>query len=159
MVKVKNQFGQQVLKIIQQSNLDPDKLQLQHPVLVQTPMEKKHGESMSSPTTDISLLVPVCIDLRIALYQLCYGNIKVIIIIIASIHDNVLFIETKKNYKPRECLRKTTESRRDQVEGGELGSHEEVKTLSRVQARSRGGRWCWTYKLAQKRSRVGRWRV
>ena len=40
MVKVKNQFGQQVLKIIQQSNLDPDKLQLQHPVQVQTPMEK-----------------------------------------------------------------------------------------------------------------------
>ena len=40
MVKVKNQFGQQVLKIIQQSNLDPDKLQSQHPVLVQTPMEK-----------------------------------------------------------------------------------------------------------------------
>ena len=53
---------------------------------------------MSSPTTDISLLVPVCIDLRIALYKLCYGNIKVIIIIIIYIfiHDNVLFIGTEK---------------------------------------------------------------
>ena len=45
------------------------------------------------------------------------------------------------------------------MEGGELDSREEVKTLSRVQARSRGRRWCWTYKLTQKRSRVGRWRV
>ena len=27
----------------------------------------------------------------------------------------------------------------------------------RVQARSRGGRWCWTLKSAQKRSRAGRW--
>ena len=27
---------------------------------------------------------------------------------------------------------------------------------SRVQARSRGGRWCWTLKLAQRRSRAGR---
>ena len=44
------------------------------------------------------------------------------------------------------------------MEGGELGSHEEVKTLSRVQARSRAGRWCWTDKLAR-RDRVGRWRV
>ena len=41
-------------------------------------------------------------------------------------------------------------SRRDQEEGGELDSQEEVR-----QARSRGsrgGRWCWTHKLAQKRS-------
>ena len=55
---------------------------------------KKHGESMSSPTTDVSLLVRVCIDLRIALYK-CYGNIKVIIIII-FLHDNVLFIGNEK---------------------------------------------------------------
>ena len=26
-----------------------------------------------------------------------------------------------------------------------------------VQARSRGGRWCWTFKKAQKISRAGRW--
>ena len=49
------------------------------------------------------------------------------------------------------------ESRWDQEEGGELDSHEEVKTLLRVQVRSRGGRWCWTLKLAQKRPKVGRW--
>ena len=47
-------------------------------------------------------------------------------------------------------------SRRDQEEGGELDSHEEVTHL-RVQARQRGGRWCWTLKIAQKRSRAGRW--
>ena len=27
----------------------------------------------------------------------------------------------------------------------------------RVQARSRGGKWCWTLKRAQERSRAGRW--
>ena len=27
----------------------------------------------------------------------------------------------------------------------------------RVQARSRGGRWCWTLKRAQQSSRAGRW--
>ena len=37
-----------------------------------------------------------------------------------------------------------TESRQDHEEGGELDSHKEVKTILRVQARSRGGRWCWT---------------
>ena len=32
-----------------------------------------------------------------------------------------------------------------------------VEYRFRVQARSRGGRWCWTLKSAQKRSRAGRW--
>ena len=32
-----------------------------------------------------------------------------------------------------------------------------VRYRRRVQARSRGGRWCWTLELAQKRSRAGRW--
>ena len=67
-----------------------------------------------------------------------------------------------------------------QEEGGELDSQEKVKlsfvgpgeikrreaswTLTkkldchlRVQARSRGGRWCWTLKRTQERSRAGRW--
>ena len=35
-------------------------------------------------------------------------------------------------------------SRRDQKEGGELDSHEELDYHLRVQARSREGRWCWT---------------
>ena len=48
------------------------------------------------------------------------------------------------------------ESRRDQ-EGGEQNSHEELDFHLRVQARSRGGRWCWTLKRAQKGSRGGRW--
>ena len=47
-------------------------------------------------------------------------------------------------------------SRWDQEEGGELGSHEELNYHLRVQARSRGGRWCWTLKRAQKRPRAGR---
>ena len=50
-----------------------------------------------------------------------------------------------------------SESRRDQEEGGELDSHEELDDLLRVQARLRGGRWCWTLKRAQERSRAGRW--
>ena len=49
------------------------------------------------------------------------------------------------------------ESRRDQEEGGELDSYEELDNHLRVQARSRGGRWCWTLKRAQERSREARW--
>ena len=44
--------------------------------------------------------------------------------------------------------------RRDQEEGGELYSHEELDYHLRVQARSRGERWCWTLKRAQERSRA-----
>ena len=41
-------------------------------------------------------------------------------------------------------------SRRDQEEGGELDSHEKKLDFQlRVQARSRGGKWCWTHKTAQ----------
>ena len=72
-------------------------------------------------------------------------------------------------------------SRRDQEEGGELDSHEELNNHLRVQARSTGGRWaglsvscrvgqsfadpgetkrrqwCWTLKRARERSRAGSW--
>ena len=50
-----------------------------------------------------------------------------------------------------------TDSMRDQEEGGELDSHEEVRLLLRVQERSSVGRWCWTLKRSQERSRAGRW--
>ena len=50
------------------------------------------------------------------------------------------------------------ESRRDQEEGGELDSHEEVNSFAGPgEINLRGGRWCWTLKRAQKRSRAGRW--
>ena len=54
-------------------------------------------------------------------------------------------------------LLSTTESGRDQEEGGELDSHEVLYYHLRVQARSRKGRRCWTLKKAQERSRGGRW--
>ena len=44
-----------------------------------------------------------------------------------------------------------------QEEGGELDSHEQVRHFLRVQARPRGERWCWTLKTAQKRSKARRW--
>ena len=52
------------------------------------------------------------------------------------------------------CIRRPTESRQDQEEGGELDSHDELDCHLRVQARPRGGRWCWTLKRAQERSKV-----
>ena len=51
-----------------------------------------------------------------------------------------------------------TEFRWDQEKGGELDSHEELDYYRlRVQARSRGGRRCWTLRRAQETSRGGRW--
>ena len=47
------------------------------------------------------------------------------------------------------------ESRRDQEEGGDLDSHEELDNHLRVQARPRRGRRCWTLKRARERSRAG----
>ena len=38
-----------------------------------------------------------------------------------------------------------------------MDSYEELDYYLRVQARSRGGRWCWTLKRTQERSRAGRW--
>ena len=48
----------------------------------------------------------------------------------------------------------SAESRRDQEEGGELDSHEEV---SPEEIKRREVSWTLTKKLAQKRSRAGRW--
>ena len=39
--------------------------------------------------------------------------------------------------------------------GREAGLSRRSSAILRVQARSRGGRWCWTLKKAQKRSRAG----
>ena len=51
-----------------------------------------------------------------------------------------------------------SESRQDQEEGSELDSHEEVRRFCGSRRDHwRGGRWCWTLKLAQKRSWAGRW--
>ena len=38
-----------------------------------------------------------------------------------------------------------------------MSAHTEVTKGSGFQVRSRGGRWSWTLKLAQKRSQAGRW--
>ena len=48
-------------------------------------------------------------------------------------------------------------SRRDQEVGGELDTHEEVKRFWGSRRGQDEGWWCWTFKLAQKRSGVGRW--
>ena len=48
-----------------------------------------------------------------------------------------------------------SQSRRDQEEGGELDCHEEVRLSFAGPGEIK--RWCWALKLAQKRSRAGRW--
>ena len=63
----------------------------------------------------------------------------------------------------RECIsgrfgHSGSESWRDQKEGGELDSQEEVRRFCGSRRdQEEGGQWCWTLKLAQKRSRAGRW--
>ena len=58
-------------------------------------------------------------------------------------------VQARSRLRPREVVLdpQLTGSRRDQEEGGGAGP-----STYRVQARSRGRRWCWTLKLAQKRS-------
>ena len=51
----------------------------------------------------------------------------------------------------------TLESRRDQEEGGELDSHEEVRRFCGSRRDQEEGGGAGPFKLAQKRSRVGRW--
>ena len=55
---------------------------------------------------------------------------------------------------PELCIQ---ESRRDREEWVTWTLTKKLDCHLRVQARSRGGRWCWTLKRVQKRSRVGRW--